>query len=347
MSRRRARRGCSRGCAGAAALVCVAFALAGMWFQVQLRPVGAGHGRVVRVARGVELRALADRLRSYGLIRHAGVFYAYARLRGDGERIRAGRYRLSPSMSPGRILDKLVHGRQDLDGLVVIPEGFTVKRIAERLSAKRILAGPSAFMRMARSGASGVEAPFPLPAIGLEGYLFPSSYDFEPGATPEAVAQAMVNEFTAEFYEPYRDEIAGCAHSLHEIVTIASMIEREAEVERDRALIAGVIENRLRRGMRLQIDATVLYGMGYHKSRLLYRDLRTPSPYNTYLHAGLPPGPIANPGLASLLAALRPARHDYLFYVAAPDRSHVFTRTEAEHNRAVAELRRRRNAGSR
>jgi UPF0755 protein len=318
-----------------------------VWFQVQLRAVGAGRGRLLRVSQGVELRALAERLRGYGLIRHAGVFCAYARLRGDTRRIRAGRYRISPTMSPGQILDKLVHGRQDLEGLVVIPEGFTVKRIAERLTAKRILAGPSAFADLCGSPAGRIDAPFPLQPTGLEGYLFPSSYDFEPGAAPEAAAQAMVNEFVAEFYGPYAEEIARAPHSLHDLVTIASMIEREAEVERDRPLIAGVIENRLSRGMRLQIDATVLYGMGYHKSRLLYRDLRTPSPYNTYLHAGLPPGPIASPGLPSLLAALRPARHGFLFYVAAADGSHVFTRSEAEHDRAVAEVRRRRNAGSR
>jgi UPF0755 protein len=148
----------------------------------------------------------------------------------------------------------------------------------------------------------------------------------------------MLDEFTRRFYEPHKEEIARSQHSLHEMVTIASLIERETHVSEERARIAGVIENRLRRGMRLQIDATVLYALEKHKSRVLFRDLQVDSPYNTYRHAGLPPGPIASPGLPCLLAALHPEQHDYLFYVVGPEGSHVFSRTEAEHRRAVMRM---------
>jgi len=239
-------------------------------------------------------------------------------------------------------LDELGLGRQDLAGLGIIPEGLAVRRVAERLVAEGIIRDVGSFIKLAQQPNGRVNLPFPEPPTGLEGYLFPSGYDLQPNTPPERVAQVMVDEFARQFSQPYADEIAHRGRSLHEIVTIASMIEREAEVEKDRPLIAGVIENRLRKGMRLQIDATVLYAMGRHKNRILYRDLRTPSPYNTYLHAGLPPGPIASPGLPSLLAALRPAKHDYLFYVASPDGSHIFSRTEAEHNEMVEQMRKLR-----
>jgi UPF0755 protein len=290
----------------------------------------------------MDIRQAAQRLRDRKLIRHAGVFGLYARWRGDTARIQAGRYRLTPSMTASAILDRLVSGKQDTDGLVAIPEGFTLERIAERLASRRIVRDTAAFVRLAEKPEGRVALPFDAPPTGLEGYLFPSSYDLAPDTTPENVIRTMADQFEAEFRRPYADEIARRGRPLHEIVTIASMIEREAEVEKDRPLIAGVIENRLRAGMALQIDATVLYALGYHKSRVLYRDLKVASPYNTYRNKGLPPGPIASPGLASLLAALRPAEHAYLFYVAAADGSHTFTRTLAEHNREVEKLRARR-----
>lgn len=317
----------------------VGLALAAVWVRWQLQPVGQGTAVVMTIQRGAELGSIAAGLRRQRLIRHAGVFVAYVRWRGDADRIKAGRHRLSPMMSPAEILDQLIHGRQERNGLVTIPEGFTVRRIAERLKARGVIDDAQAFLRLAEQPAGLIRAPFDLPPTGLEGYLFPSTYDFGSRMPPARVAERMLREFDDQFREPYREEIRRSGRSLYEIVTVASMIEREAEVDVDRPLIAGVIQNRLRKGMRLQIDATVLYALGYHKNRVLYRDLRVDSPYNTYRRRGLPPGPIANPGLPSLLAALRPARHDYLFYVAGADRAHIFTRTEAEHNRAVARMR--------
>lgn len=346
MTTRRRRRAPLWGCIVADALVVGLGLLAWLAVQMQLRPVGPGPAQVVWVARGMDMERLAARLREKRLIRHAGAFRLYARYRGDTSRIRAGRYRIAPTMPASAILDAFVMGRQDMEGLIAIPEGFTLTRIGERLASRRVIRDAEAFVRLAQSPAKAIRAPFPVPPSGLEGYLFPSSYDLSPNMQPERVIQMMVDQFESEFRRPYADEIAKRGRPLHEIVTIAAMVEREAEVDKDRPLIAGVIENRLRRGMRLQIDATVLYALGYHKSRVLYRDLRTRSPYNTYVNKGLPPGPIASPGLPSLLAALRPAEHEYLFYVAAADGAHVFTRTEAEHNREVARYRARRRQGA-
>jgi UPF0755 protein len=135
------------------------------------------------------------------------------------------------------------------------------------------------------------------------------------------------------------DDLRRSKRSLADIVTIASLIEREARIGKDRPLISGVIHNRLRKGMRLQVDATVLYALGEHKGRVTYEDLKVDSPFNTYRHKGLPPHPICNPGEASIRAALRPAKTEYLFYVARPDGSHVFTRTYAEHQQAIRAIR--------
>ena len=152
----------------------------------------------------------------------------------------------------------------------------------------------------------------------------------------------MIIGFDDVFAERYADAIHRSGRSVHELVTVASMVEREAQVAGDRPLIAGVIYNRLRRGMRLQIDATVQYALAEHKSRLLYRDLQVDSPYNTYRISGLPPGPICCPGADSLRAALSPAHHDFLFYVAQADGSHVFGKTFTEHNHNIAVQRRGR-----
>jgi UPF0755 protein len=158
----------------------------------------------------------------------------------------------------------------------------------------------------------------------------------------------MVNAFTERFWKPYRDEIEKSPFTLRQLVTIASMVQWEVKMDEERPIVAGVIVNRLKRGMKLEIDATVLYALGQRKRRVLYRDLKVDSPYNTYRYAGLPPGPICSPGLPSLLAALRPAKVPYLYYVARGDGYHIFSATYEEHLKAVQAYRRwraKRQAG--
>jgi UPF0755 protein len=197
----------------------------------------------------------------------------------------------------------------------------------------------------------GLTADFPLPTgstssssstpsshVSLEGYLFPDTYDFLPHSSPTQIVNEMLLNFSKRFYRPYQHEIDSAPGGLASLVTKASLIEREARKEEDRPRISGVLNNRLKKGMKLQIDASVLY-LREHKTRIMDADLKRDSPYNTYLHMGLPPGPIANPGISSLLAALHPENNDFLYYVARPTGFHIFTGTFAEHEAAVKRAR--------
>jgi UPF0755 protein len=311
------------------------------WAGSQLGPAGSSKKRVaVVIEPGTGSARVAEILQEKGLIHSAFVFLWYARLHGDAAHLKAGEYSLSPSMTAEQVIARLKRAGSDAeDKRVTIPEGFTLSQIADTLAAKGIVPNKEDFLKVVKSGSSGLKAPFELPSSGLEGYLYPDTYRLAVNSPPSKVAQLMLDTFATSFYDKHKDAINQSGHSLHEIVTIASLIEREAEVPQDRARIAGVIENRLKRHMKLDIDATVLYALGHHKNRVMYKDLQVKSPYNTYRHIGLPPGPIASPGLPSLEAALAPERHDFLFYVATPDGSHVFARTEAEHNKNVARLR--------
>lgn len=311
-----------------------------VWLNAALRPVSSDTTtRLVRIpARGT--KALTALLQREHLIRSAVAFRLLTKTnlalqKGPGPR--AGYYDLSPSMSAEEILQRLCSG-QTARRKVTFPEGYTVRQMAERLQER--LQMPAEEVQWAARGAAVERAlPFRLPPGLLEGYLFPTTYTVPVGEKPELVVGEMLATFSETFYKPHRQELAHSGLSLHEVVTLASLVEREARLPAERAVIAGVLLNRLRKGMRLQCDATVQYARGQHKSRLRYRDLKVNSPYNTYLHAGLPPGPICNPGLACLQAALQPARTPYLFYVARRNGSHLFTRTYAEHQQAIARAR--------
>lgn len=293
------------------------------------------------------LLAIGEGLQRSGVVRSGWAFALYAATHPGGRALRPGRHLVSGDMSLAEVLAALRRVEPRARGIrVTFPEGFTLRQIAERLDAEGVVSGEE-FLKAAHNHAvlSQLAADFPLPGDTPEGYLYPDTYLFPPHCTAEQVLQEMVLNFGARFARPYQKELASGPHSLHEIVTIASLIEREARVPADRARIAGVIENRLHRKMRLEIDATVLYALGHHKDRVTYRDLKVESPYNTYRHRGLPPGPIANPGIDSLRAALNPEPNSYLFYVARPDGAHLFSRTIAEHEAAKREVRRERRSG--
>ncbi len=314
----------------------------GLWARSQFEPVAADAKPTgIVIPTGATPDRIGTILEQNGVIRNATAFRLYARFKGGTERIRAGHYSLAGSMSLARILQRLKAGPQEEEGIkVTIPEGFTLKQIAETLEAKGITDADD-FLHLATNKAAitGLTADFKLPESTLEGYLFPDTYHFKPKTPPLKVMEEMLANFESRFARPYQQAIAGSGRSLHDIVTVASLIEREARVPQDRAQIAGVIENRLQQGMRLQIDATVLYALGKHKDQVLYKDLEVESPYNTYRHKGLPPNPIACPGMASLDAALHPTESTALYYVARADGSHVFTRTLAEHEAAKKRIR--------
>ncbi len=274
-----------------------------------------------------------------GIVRSGLAFDLYARWRGEEGQLRPGRYTLSPSMTPAQIVHQLElgpgHSPYDIIH-VVVPEGFTVKQIAARLEKLGVTDG-MAFLQAAMNPRSFLKwsYEFPRPDGPLEGYLYPATYDFLPNTPAEKVLDGMLLNFSERFFRPYHQQIVASGRTLHKVVTVASLIEREAKTQEDRPRIAGVLENRLKKRMKLEIDATVLYALGRHKQRVYFKDLRVDSPYNTYRHAGLPPGPIASPGTRSLQAALAPEKNDFLYYVARPNGSHYFTRTRLDHEAAI------------
>jgi len=304
-----------------------------------LTPVDARARPVtVVIRRGATAPEIGRALAAAGIVRAASHFVVAARVRGATRRLREGEYRLSPAMPLLEIVDRLARGEVVLH-TVTIPEGFTAEQIVTALAA-RGLGEAAALREIVRRGARRYPYAWlrDVPDGSLEGYLFPDTYQLPRLLPEQEVIAQLLRRFDEVVVPVWRR--SGSGRPLHEIVTIASMVEREARVPAERPLIAGVLYNRLARGWPLEVDATVLYALGRHKAVVTYADLQVESPYNTYRHAGLPPGPIASPGLGAITAALAPARTDYLFYVARPDGSHAFSRTLAEHLAAVRRYRR-------
>ncbi|MGI6296667.1 MAG: endolytic transglycosylase MltG [Armatimonadota bacterium] len=310
-------------------------------------PVSFGDKKPVRVmiTQGATARTIADTLQKSGIIRSPMVFLLTSKMGGVSEKLKPGVYEMSRAMSTPEIVRSLVQGNT-LESWVTIPEGKTLREIADILAAKQ-LADADTFLGLTTLQGDRF-ASYSLPYDGnLEGYLFPDTYLIERGTTTDDVIKMMLDTFERKVVKAHRDEIETVIKSrfglganqfdygLRRVLIIASIIEREAKTADDRPKIAAVIWNRLSKNMKLEIDATVTYRLGEsraNKAKVYYRDLENSSLYNTYRHAGLPPAPICNPGLASILATLRPADIDALYYVAKKDGSHVFNRTLAEHN---------------
>ena len=328
---------------GLALLACALASVGAGWFLMQPRG-GRRHAVKVRITAGNEGAALE----TSGVIRSGPAFDLYCLWHGEDGKLKPGRYNLSPTMTLAQIVRQLKlgpgHSPDDIVH-VSVPEGFTMRQIAARLEKDGITDG-TAFLQLALNPDPHWSHDFPRPNGPLEGYLYPDTYEFLPNTPPEKVLDTMLVNFSTRFARPYQHQIAATGRRLHQIVTIASLIEREAKVPEDRRRIAGVLENRLKKGMKLEIDATVLYALGHHKQRVYFKDLLVDSPYNTYRHAGLPPGPIASPGARSLQAALIPEKNELLYYVARPNGSHYFTRTRKEHEAAVRQAREERDAAS-
>lgn len=280
---------------------------------------------------------IAEHLEAEGLVRDA----VYFRWRAAGQSLKAGTYDIPANISVGELVALLAEGRTVRDWVTVtIPEGWTLEQMADRVAELGIADRAAFFQALAMAKPpAGVEEKLPPGNRRLEGYLYPDTYRLQKGDGANELIALMRRRF-----DEVAKELAIPPQRLHEVVTIASMVEREAKRPEERRRIAGVIYNRLKKGMKLQIDATVQYALGKHKERLLYEDLKVDSPYNTYRYPGLPPGPIAAPGRGALEAALHPERHDFYYYVARPDGSHVFSKTYEEHLRRIREI--RRAAGS-
>jgi UPF0755 protein len=286
--------------------------------------------RFVAVPPGAAVAAIGTLLEANGIVRDRRLFRVAVWWRGAERVLQAGEYRFDRPLTPFEVVDKLVRGEVFLQP-ITFPEGLTIREMA-RLYEQAGFGPAPAFLEASRR-VDLIAAVDPA-ATDLEGYLFPDTYALPRRASADLVAQRMVRRFLEVFDQPLRQAAAERGLSVREAVTLASLVEKETARPEERPLVAAVFLNRLRRGMLLQCDPTVIYALtkaGKYDGNLRRGDLAFDSPYNTYRYAGLPPGPIAAPGRAALEAAVRPAPVDYLYFVSRNDGSHVFARTLAEH----------------
>jgi UPF0755 protein len=322
---------------------------AGLWVLRQVNP-GGGPGQKVAVdiVPGTSAAAVADRLEAEGVITSAQIFRLYLKVKGGAGNIQAGEYELRRNLSMGDAQAALRHGPSIKFDRLTIPEGLTLEQIADRVGA---LPGRSRdrFLAAAKSGA--VRSKWQPPGHNnLEGLLFPDTYLVTDKEDDTAILRRLVSRFDQVADEVGLGSAAGLGQggqvtlpslSPYQLIVAASLVESEAKVKEDRPLIASVISNRLQKGMKLQIDATVLYAIG-HKDKVLYSDLEVDSPYNTYRIDGLPPTPISAAGKPSLEAMLHPATTTYLYYVLSDKNGkHAFATTPAEFEALKAEARRK------
>jgi UPF0755 protein len=306
-----------------------------LWYLVCLY-ISPGHGAVVReisFPSGSGIRVLAKELKDGGIIRSSWQFIFLTRLRGDAHRLKAGEYRFSDDMTPDMVLRKIVAGDVDYRKFA-LPEGYSIYQAAELLEQKGFFK-KAVFLEKCRDvellGRLGLKE------ASVEGYLYPATYNLNRKGSEEQLLEQMVAQFekayTAIHVEKKRDGTR--VFSRHEIITLASIVEKEAVSAEEKPIIASVFYNRLRIGMPLQSDPTAVYGFRAFSGNVSRADILRPSPYNTYLKKGLPPGPIGNPGISAVQAALNPAHTDFLYFVARQDGTHQFSRTLADHNLAV------------
>lgn len=313
-----AKKGC-KGCCGCLVALGIIAVAAGIGVS-QLLPTAPGPSQYVRFNKSTRMRtALAD-LESKGLVRNALVLEIYARAVRAPVEVKSGTYSIKGGLAPDKVLEAL---RSPVKKLVRLPEGWWAARVARRLEEQGVCQA-DAYLEVLKAPplVDGLEF---LKGTSPEGFLFPDTYNLPPLTPPEDIVRLQLATFKRKVMEGSPDT------DWKRVVTIASMVELEAAKADERARIAGVIVNRLAKGMALEIDATVLYALQEWK-QLGRGEVRTvQSPYNTYLNKGLPPGPIGSPGLASVRAAQKPEKHGYFFYVARPDQSHYFAATYPEH----------------
>jgi UPF0755 protein len=307
---------------------------------------GEGEGEPVRVhvPAGASFSQVTDSLSSRDIINTPALFKLYARARSATGSVKPGTYAFRRGTAWSRILEDLSGGRV-LTARVVIPEAWDLRGIAPRIAVATGLDEDSIIRVLTDTAvASRLGAPGP----GLEGYLYPATYTFPVAAPLDTIVAQMVSVYKRVWTAERRARADSLGLSEREVVTLASIIEKEARQREEMPTISAVYHNRLKRGQRLEADPTVQYALGAHQQRLLYAhiDSVADNPYNTYRHAGLPPGPIGSPSSMGIDAALYPAHVNYLFFVARPDGSHVFTRTFAEHTRARAMVRRLQREGA-
>ncbi|MFA6147398.1 MAG: endolytic transglycosylase MltG [bacterium] len=318
------------------ALAVLAAALLSAFLLFDEHPARTWEGKLVLVPKGSRLPEVVEILRKGEVLPHPLAFRALVILTLTGRRLHYGEYAFPSPPSAFEAWRRLVQGDVIKYEVTVTP-GENLFDVAKSIEEKK-LATAEEFLAAAAS--PDVLRRLEIPGESAEGYLFPDSYIIVKPVTPEEILEFMVRQFRKKISPDAEKRAREAGLSLHQVVTIASIIEKETGVEEEKPLVSAVIRKRLAIGMPLQMDPTVIYGVKRFDGTVTRKDLRTPGPYNTYLNRGLPPGPIANPGLAALAAALNPSKAEYLYFVSKNDGSHTFSLTLPEHNRAVEEFRR-------
>jgi len=296
-------------------------------------PTKEKNWKEVQVVEGMSFKAIAAELKKEGIIRYKGYFEIIGRLQGISRKVKVGYYGLGTHMSLWEVLDAFRKGKI-IEYEVVIPEGYNLYQIGWTLTGTPLISSdPEDFIRVATDKKLAHE--LGIDADRLEGYLFPDTYYLPKGITVKDIAKRMVQRYKEVFTTSCRNRANELGLTEHQVITLASIIEKEAKVSSERTLVSAVYHNRLKIDMKLQADPTAVYGKKAWVTNVSKEDLTRRSPYNTYLIKGLPPGPIANPGEGAILAALYPERVDYLFFVAQGDGSHHFSKEFGSHTKAV------------
>lgn len=328
----------------AALVVLVVLGGTGLYVRSQLQPPNTTGKRVaIEVPKGASAYTIGQQLTDQGMIKNARFFKWYLSYQGQTGQLKAGKFYLKQGMSLDEIIRVLVQGDGKYDTVqFTIPEGFTLDQMGDLLQKEGVVK-KDAFLKEADTGTFDYPFVKEIPAgqekHRLEGYLFPDTYEVFKNASAHQIIDTMLKQMNATLTPDMLTTIQKNGQTVHHVLTVASLVEREAKVDKERPVIAGVIYNRLHAqpAMLLQIDATVDYALGKTKEELTSSDLDIDSPYNTYKVNGLPPGPIAAPGLKSIAAAIDPTKHDFYYYVTKGDGSgeHYFAKTYAEHEQNI------------
>lgn len=293
--------------------------------------------KTVTIPQGYGSRKIGELLKHEGIIRSKWIFVSYVSIRGKASSLKPGTYTFFSSPLPEIAADLIAGEAREVT--LTFPEGWTAKDIAENLEEKHVMPAPEFLQAIRPENKKSYQEKFAFlkdgpSRQGLEGYLFPDTYRIYKDASAEDVVLRLLENFDKKLNTELREEIAKQKKTIFEIVTMASLIEREVRSDEDRAIVSGILWKRLNLGIALQVDATIVYLTGKRSTKVTREDLQIKSPYNTYLNRGLPIGPISSPGLSAIKAAIYPKKSPYLYYLSAPDGRTIFSRTLEEHNEA-------------
>jgi UPF0755 protein len=314
-------------------IIIFTWALAGFFYYQATISVGKNPETILlSIPPGATLKKISNELKGLNLIRNASAFRLLVNIRQKQTHIQAGQYELNQSMIPMDILKAITSGKTVLHS-ITIPEGYRISEISELL-VKKISINKEVFIKESKN--KKLIKSLNITSSSLEGYLFPETYNFSQHTSEKRIIQTMLNTFKERVKnQKILNQVQNSNMSLHEIITLASLIEKETGMNSERKHISSVFHNRLQKNMRLQTDPTVIYAIKEFDGNIRKKDLNINSPYNTYRYKGLPPGPIASPGIKSIVAALNPIKSNHLYFVSRKDGSHQFSSSLKEHNRAV------------